>query len=1433
MALEALELRTLFSAAFDVTQLTQLRADPAFAGVDGSDLSVAVLDTGLFGSHPDISGNFVRFFDAVGNGTSAQTNPGTGNAAESFDPPGEGHGTHVSGTVGSTNPEIGVATGTNLIGVRVLLSEGDASPQVNPLVAGLQWVLTNQTTYNIRVVNMSLGNNTNFNSIPNKDDVGRLIDQLEARGVTVVSAAGNSYGGFASPGVAYPSIFSTITVANTWEDSGTPDEREQVTLGQGNGGLFGVLDEDPNADQLSASSQRSGTLPNQLAAPGTTIFSTWNGDDGLLYNTIAGTSMASPFVAGTVALMQDAALTFGGRYLSPDEVLNILRSTADDVVDTQDPGTARFPVGRNAFGQLVQTGPVQDLPETGATFKRVNVYRAVQEVRNVVTGGTQNPTPPPDPGQRTDDTNNITTAAVPVPSLNGLNSFQVTGNIGADGNVAVGSADVDLFRIQLDSPGFPVFDLDPAPGGALFDPVVRLFNASGGQLATADDSGGDLYPVLNTESLGTPLDAGTYYVGVSSAPNTNYTVTTGAGAVGGSTAGDYLINIALTNPDPDGVVQGARTIDLINPDGVLDGDTPANVATGRIGSDPNPTTPSGLPLVEVGAKDVDFFEILAPDTGRLTIDIDAIDVVGISDPLPDSYVAVYDEALNTVAFNDDEIFTQLLDSLLVMDVVQGQRYFVAVTTFQNKDFSVTNPFDRMSDDISAVGNYEVYFSFDNGDINGTVLSALNFDGLDNDDNGVIDGEIGADNAVPLLSTATNGGAKDVDYFTVTPTVPGLLQIDVDGAEDFDAVIGTWIFNDDGDLVPLADTIDGPSSIGIEIGDALLSETFFISVTGVGNQGFSPFAVGSGTGGETGSYTLTITQRSQQEFLSLTNGSIQSHTPETVSVGEPLRRDIGRDGTIDVGDDDVDIYRFDSPFTGALTIRTDTSDEDSADTFLRVFDASGAEIAFNNNAGTATTASLVTIDVVAGTTYFIGVNGSSGNARAYDPLTGAGAVAGSQGHYALVLEASNTDQPFLSVADAAAVTEVLAAEAPATFTVTLGAPSANPVTVNFATADSTAVAGADYVATSGTLTFAPGETSKTVTVQVIGDFDEEAGEAFNLALSAATGALIGDGTGFANIVNTTPTVAPVAFNSAQPATFTDADGGTITVSIRGPGTGTILFASENSDPGRIVLTGTTAASTLNIRGDTSVADLIVNGSLKSLGSRTMDLTGNVSVTGAVAKVTFDDITGAILTLGSGTVTIAADQVSDLTVNSQAAIRSMKVGAWTDTDATPDVITAPSLGTLSVRGAFQAGIAAGVIGRVTVSGAVSGAAIRSDSSIAGLTVGSITDSLVFAGVAGSVLPDSSDDFTSPGEIKTFTVRGRTAGSFSDTLIAAATLGKVGLGGPVATANGGQTFGVAGNTIKSVSGSTDAGDSLRRSNLDDPAGSFAAVDFVLRVL
>jgi hypothetical protein len=89
---------------------------------------------------------------------------------------------------------------------------------------------------------------------------------------------------------------------------------------------------------------------------------------------------------------------------------------------------------------------------------------------------------------------------------------------------------------------------------------------------------------------------------------------------------------------------------------------------------------------------------------------------------------------------------------------------------------------------------------------------------------------------------------------------------------------------------------------------------------------------------------------------------------------------------------------------------------------------------------------------------------------------------------------------------------------AVFTVTLSEPATGAVSVNYGTADGTARASHDYEAAAGTLTFAPGETSKTITIAIKGDNNVEANETFFLNLSAAVNADIGDGQGLGTILN---------------------------------------------------------------------------------------------------------------------------------------------------------------------------------------------------------------------------------------------------------------------------------------------------------------------------
>ena len=111
----------------------------------------------------------------------------------------------------------------------------------------------------------------------------------------------------------------------------------------------------------------------------------------------------------------------------------------------------------------------------------------------------------------------------------------------------------------------------------------------------------------------------------------------------------------------------------------------------------------------------------------------------------------------------------------------------------------------------------------------------------------------------------------------------------------------------------------------------------------------------------------------------------------------------------------------------------------------------------------------------------------------------------------------TSPPSLSINDAT-VTEGNSGTTTATFTVTLSAASASAVTVNYATADGTATAGSDYVAGSGSLILAAGETSKPIPVTVNGDTTVESDETFTVNLSGASGATIADAQGVGTIAN---------------------------------------------------------------------------------------------------------------------------------------------------------------------------------------------------------------------------------------------------------------------------------------------------------------------------
>src|SRR5690606_23194296 len=207
-------------------------------GGDGSGVTAYVIDTGIYAGHSDFGGRVGSGFTAIQDGN------GTDDC--------QGHGTHVAGTIGGA--EYGVAPGVDLVPVRVLGCDGSGTTA--GVIAGVDWVTDNAS--GASVANMSLGGGV---SSALDDAVQRSIDS----GVTYAVAAGNDYGADACGGS--PSrVGAALTVGSS-----------------------------TSSDAVSSFSNLGSCV--DLFAPGSDITSAWIGSSSAT-NTISGTSMATPHVAG-------------------------------------------------------------------------------------------------------------------------------------------------------------------------------------------------------------------------------------------------------------------------------------------------------------------------------------------------------------------------------------------------------------------------------------------------------------------------------------------------------------------------------------------------------------------------------------------------------------------------------------------------------------------------------------------------------------------------------------------------------------------------------------------------------------------------------------------------------------------------------------------------------------------------------------------------------------------------------------------------------------------------------------------------------------------------------------------------------------------------------------------------------------------------------
>ena len=331
----------LYSAASDAA----IRADQVqAAGINGAGVGVAIVDSGIDATHPDLRSRVTHNVKIVdGSAANLSTAPlvlpvdqGPYNNSDTSG----GHGTHVAGIVAADNSDgqvLGVAPGAELIGY----GTGE-TVFIFSVLAAYDDMLTHRTDWHIRVANNSWG--SSFRLFDPDEPINQATRAAHDAGIVVVFAAGNSTTEMSiNPNAVAPWVISV--------GAGTLNH-QRASFSSG-----GIEFDDSTLGPLPAGDEKHQTFAGDriglyhpsVSAPGVDIVST--GTTGVLVTSppggtasASGTSMACPHVAGVVALMLQKRPS-----LTPDEVKSVLQVTASLMPDVSE-STSVQPFWQSGYG---------------------------------------------------------------------------------------------------------------------------------------------------------------------------------------------------------------------------------------------------------------------------------------------------------------------------------------------------------------------------------------------------------------------------------------------------------------------------------------------------------------------------------------------------------------------------------------------------------------------------------------------------------------------------------------------------------------------------------------------------------------------------------------------------------------------------------------------------------------------------------------------------------------------------------------------------------------------------------------------------------------------------------------------------------------------------------------------------------------------------
>jgi type VII secretion-associated serine protease mycosin len=336
----------------------KINAQKAWQKSTGANVVVAVIDTGVDATHPDLKGQVLAEYDVINSTTNATSSDENG------------HGTHVAGTIAAdAGNEIGIsgiAPHAKILPIRVL--DKDGSGYMSDAATGIIYAADHGAT----VINMSLGSPEKVTAVTN------AIAYARGKGVTVIAAAGNDRQ--AGSPTSYPAADpGVIAVSAT-------DENDRI------------------ADYSNAGAYVD------VAAPGSDILSTTKGT----YQSWNGTSMASPHVAAIAALLESSH-----RALTPDQIEKAIENSA---VDLGAKGKDNdFGYGRVDAAAALAATPVPPASKTAGASPSASKATSATPRPSVSTTTSRSPskTASPSPSKTASPGPSVskTTGAVPSPSV--------------------------------------------------------------------------------------------------------------------------------------------------------------------------------------------------------------------------------------------------------------------------------------------------------------------------------------------------------------------------------------------------------------------------------------------------------------------------------------------------------------------------------------------------------------------------------------------------------------------------------------------------------------------------------------------------------------------------------------------------------------------------------------------------------------------------------------------------------------------------------------------------------------------------------------------------------------------------------------------------------------------------------------------------------